>query len=493
MKKACILYVDDEASNLRTLKNSLRREYDVVTAATGKQGLEILSKNHVDVIITDQKMPDMSGVEFLKQALQKDPVPKRILLTGYSDFEALKDALNAGKIFQYIQKPWEKEILVHIIEQALQGNRLERDNVALKEKLIINNEKIKIINNKLKSEIKSKNETLKRLRQSQKEFEQNEIRLKEAEKIAKLGYWELKPHTQEMHWSEAVYDIFDMKPAKVPPVYKTFTDIVIEQDRPADSAAYKRHIKNRKPYEIELCIKLKNNSIKYILKKCHSKFNRKKQVLISFGTIQDITEKKQFEFKIKNYNEELEERIKIRTAELKEERNNAQKYLDIAGVFIMVIDINKKIRLINKNGMETLGYNDVKEIIGLNWYENFIPEDIRKTKINKFNQGINKRDPSYLLEQSPVITRHNETRILAWKNTLLFDKENHVSGVLRSGNDITESKNNEKIIKEYTEELEMFNSSMLGREMRIIELKEEINSLAKELGKNVPYPEIWEQ
>ena len=125
--KFAILYVDDEDSNLRIFQKTFRREYDVFIANSAKAGLEILEKEKIDLIFSDQKMPQMTGVEFFKTTVTRYPHINRILITGYTDFEALKDAINEAKIFQYIQKPWVESDLKYIIENALKVYKLEQE------------------------------------------------------------------------------------------------------------------------------------------------------------------------------------------------------------------------------------------------------------------------------------------------------------------------------------------------------------------------------
>ena len=131
-----LLYVDDEDSNLRLFKNIFRREYNVLTALSGKEGLNILSTHPVDLIITDQRMPEMTGVDFLIRAIEINPLPKRILLTAYADLDSIKGAINEGKIYRYIQKPWDIHELTSIIKQAIDSYLLERENIRLTAELL---------------------------------------------------------------------------------------------------------------------------------------------------------------------------------------------------------------------------------------------------------------------------------------------------------------------------------------------------------------------
>jgi len=149
-EKFSILYVDDEESNLRIFKNTFRREYNVYTAISAKEGIEILSKDHIDIILSDQRMPEMTGVEFLKYSLEKHPQLNRILITGFTDFSALESAINDAKIFQYIQKPWREKDLRTIIEDALKIYKLECENKKLTEDLKEKNEELVLTNVELK-------------------------------------------------------------------------------------------------------------------------------------------------------------------------------------------------------------------------------------------------------------------------------------------------------------------------------------------------------
>jgi signal transduction histidine kinase/YesN/AraC family two-component response regulator len=113
-----LLYVDDEEDNLLVFKSSFRRVYEVLTASSALEAKEILSKNNVDVIISDQRMPQKTGVEFLNE-LPEEMENVRMILTGYSDIDAVISALNGGKIACFISKPWEKDKLQNTIDEAL--------------------------------------------------------------------------------------------------------------------------------------------------------------------------------------------------------------------------------------------------------------------------------------------------------------------------------------------------------------------------------------
>ena len=114
-----VLYVDDEENNLSAFKASFRRHFTVYTAISADEGKKILADTEIHVLITDQRMPGTLGTELLAQAVKDYPDQIRILLTGFSDIEAIKDAINRGQIYHYLQKPWNDDNLKETIENAL--------------------------------------------------------------------------------------------------------------------------------------------------------------------------------------------------------------------------------------------------------------------------------------------------------------------------------------------------------------------------------------
>lgn len=123
--KPKILVVDDEPDNLDLLYRTFHREYRVLKANSGPSGLEILEKeDEVAIIISDQRMPVMSGTEFLSLTATRYPDIIRIILTGYTDVEDLVDAINSGKVYKYVTKPWDADDLKSIVKQALETHNL---------------------------------------------------------------------------------------------------------------------------------------------------------------------------------------------------------------------------------------------------------------------------------------------------------------------------------------------------------------------------------
>jgi DNA-binding NtrC family response regulator len=113
-----ILLVDDEPEILFSLRGLLRKEFELHTANSGAEALEVLHVHPVHVIMTDQRMPEMTGVELLRQSRGECPEAIRIVFTGYADIKAVIDGINQGQIYRYLTKPWDPDELLAVLRQA---------------------------------------------------------------------------------------------------------------------------------------------------------------------------------------------------------------------------------------------------------------------------------------------------------------------------------------------------------------------------------------
>jgi signal transduction histidine kinase/CheY-like chemotaxis protein len=179
--KPKVLYIDDEEDNLLVFKSSFRRNYNVITASSAMEARELLNDSPVEIIISDQRMPGITGVEFLT-SLPDEPENIRMLLTGYSDMDAVIDAFNTGKIYRYITKPWDKEQLQPLIDGALEklnklrAKKLQVDN-AIKERKVFDynfrKEEGKTEAGSLRLELINKDEEIAQLKKQVDESNQN--------------------------------------------------------------------------------------------------------------------------------------------------------------------------------------------------------------------------------------------------------------------------------------------------------------------------------
>lgn len=144
-KEISVLYVDDEENNLLSFKATFRLKYNVFTAISGEKALEIIENNEIHVIITDQRMPAMTGVEFLEKVIDKNSDITRILLTGFADMGAVVDAINKGKIFHYLTKPWVEEELDLTMQKAYEIYREKKKITQMNDKLALSNSQLEFL------------------------------------------------------------------------------------------------------------------------------------------------------------------------------------------------------------------------------------------------------------------------------------------------------------------------------------------------------------
>jgi response regulator RpfG family c-di-GMP phosphodiesterase len=140
-----ILYIDDEIHNLNAFKASFRRSYTVFTASSAEDAETVLSKQDIQIIISDQRMPRITGIEFFESILSKYPEPIRMLLTGYADINAVIDAINKGQVYKYFSKPWNDDELRQNIDKAYEVYSLRKENKELTAKLLDVNEKLEFL------------------------------------------------------------------------------------------------------------------------------------------------------------------------------------------------------------------------------------------------------------------------------------------------------------------------------------------------------------
>ena len=113
-----ILIVDDEPEILYSLRGLLRKEFDVHTATSAYEAIQLMRREPIHVVLTDQRMPQTTGVEFLKQVRGEHPEALRLIFTGYADIKAVIDAINQGNVYRYLTKPWDPDELQAVLHQA---------------------------------------------------------------------------------------------------------------------------------------------------------------------------------------------------------------------------------------------------------------------------------------------------------------------------------------------------------------------------------------
>lgn len=156
-----VLCVDDEENILHSIKRLLRKEgYRLLTALSGIEALKILEENDVHLVLSDQRMPQMSGTEFLAKVKEKYPDVIRIILTGYTEVDSITESINKGNIYKFFLKPWNDDNLKLEISKALEQYDLIQANKMLQEKIMKQNKELQKINENLEALIQQRTEVL---------------------------------------------------------------------------------------------------------------------------------------------------------------------------------------------------------------------------------------------------------------------------------------------------------------------------------------------
>jgi signal transduction histidine kinase len=135
--KRDLLYVDDEPDNLVVFEAAFEDDFKIWSATSGREALEILETTAIPVVVSDQRMPAMTGVELFSIMRRRYPHIQRIILTGYTDPEGMIEAINQGQVFHFVKKPWERPFLLSVLIRAFQAHDLSVANSALTDQLVL--------------------------------------------------------------------------------------------------------------------------------------------------------------------------------------------------------------------------------------------------------------------------------------------------------------------------------------------------------------------
>ncbi|MDC7223524.1 MAG: response regulator [Spirochaetales bacterium] len=138
-----VLFVDDEWEILNAIKRKFRKcDFTILLAPSGPEGLKLLEENPIPVVVSDEKMPEMNGVEFLQEVKKLYPETIRIILSGYADSQTILNAINKGEVYRFITKPWKSEELLEIIEEAFEQHQVLLRNKAVMNSIIHENRQL---------------------------------------------------------------------------------------------------------------------------------------------------------------------------------------------------------------------------------------------------------------------------------------------------------------------------------------------------------------
>ncbi len=144
-KQISVLYIDDEALNLRAFKANFRKIFNVTIAESATEALAIINSTHIDVVVTDHMMPDISGVDLLEILKESHPYIGRILITGCNDINIVIEAINRCEVFRFLTKPWVKDDLIQTIETSYAANTEKREESLVSAKLMETNQQLEFM------------------------------------------------------------------------------------------------------------------------------------------------------------------------------------------------------------------------------------------------------------------------------------------------------------------------------------------------------------
>ncbi|MCB0406203.1 MAG: diguanylate cyclase [Bdellovibrionales bacterium] len=162
-----ILLVDDEAENLKALERTLREHFDVVVMSDPLEALKVVGKGNFEVVVSDQRMPKMTGTELLAKVAKLSPLSTRIILTAFTEVKEILDAINRAEIYRFVTKPWDNNDLIATLKQASVTHRLRKENKELVEKLeeqnrtlITKERELKTLNLELEKKVEERTQEL---------------------------------------------------------------------------------------------------------------------------------------------------------------------------------------------------------------------------------------------------------------------------------------------------------------------------------------------
>src|SRR5260370_32699325 len=177
-QKCTLLVVDDEPYILTTLAALLAPDFHVITTDSGENAQQIFAQRSIDLVLTDQKMPGMSGVQLLEWVREVSPWTIRLLMTGFAELEDAVEAINRGKVYRYLFKPWRVDELIQVLREAAERFQLERENQRLLEELRQVNLRLEHVNVQLEQRVLERTH---RLEEANHELQQKNMML---EKLA---------------------------------------------------------------------------------------------------------------------------------------------------------------------------------------------------------------------------------------------------------------------------------------------------------------------
>ncbi len=274
----------------------------------------------------------------------------------------------------------------------------------------------------------------------------------EAQKLARLGHWQLDLTSNHLFWSSEVFRIFDIDPKKFGASYEAFLDAIHPEDRERVNSAYSNSLKDHKPYEIVHRLLMKDGSIKHVIEKCETEFAKDGSPLMSIGTIQDITEQVLIEQELEQYKQHLEKLVQKRTAEIKNQASIIEQTHDS-----VVTTDSKDIILSWNGGAERLFQIPASAAIGQ--HISIIYPDKYHNRLRE--QVISTLQKKHRYESEVMMKRGDGSEFPARLSlSMLFDEEEKANGMISFSADLTELKQHEQELAQLSRQLQNSNKEL---------------------------------
>lgn len=260
-------------------------------------------------------------------------------------------------------------------------------------------------------------------------LKESEAKLAEAQRVAKIGSWEYDIKTNMIKASDELFRIFGMEPTQELVPSELFDKTTHPDDIPLINSALEAAAEAGTPIDIVYRLRPSATGEVHVREQAHVVFDENGKPVKIFGTTQDITD-----------------RIRAEEAVIFE-RDVAQRYLNIAGVILLALDADGQITMINPKGSRILGY-EPEDLIGRNWFDTCVPFDTRETLRKEFARLLSGIKGDVCCFENPILTARGKRRIIAWNDTLVRDDDGNVIGTLSSGEDITDRKQADEILRQ---------------------------------------------
>jgi PAS domain S-box-containing protein len=267
-----------------------------------------------------------------------------------------------------------------------------------------------------------------------------ESALREAQKIARIGSWEYLVIDDKIIWSKETYEIYQI-PLNTPINYQLLRERIYPEDRLKHDQNTKDWIDGVSTDPFNYRIILPDDSVRHILAMGRVEFNEQKKTVRMSGVVQDVTEQQQAEEILREYQVRLEQQVEARTSELRysesvlrEERDFADRLVNTAQTIILVLDLESRIARCNPYFLNITGYT-MAEVIGLDWFSNFLPVDDHEKIRAIFKESI--ANIRTLGNINPILTKDGQLREIEWYNITLKGGDDKITGVLAIGYDVT--------------------------------------------------------